>query len=82
MRGGFLDVAQRDPSVERGGDARVPQRVGRDGFGDPGAARDLADDPSGAVPVQPPPVDGQEHWPAGAFADGQVDRPGRAPAVW
>jgi hypothetical protein len=55
MRGGFLDVAQRDPSVETGGDERVPKRVGRDGLGDPGAAGGLADDPPGAVPVQPPP---------------------------
>ena len=50
----------------------------RDGLGDPGPARGLADDPPGAVPVQPPPVRGQEHRPAGALADGQVDRPGRA----
>jgi len=36
------------------------------------------DDPPGAVPVQPPPVRGQEHRPFGVFADGQVDRPGGA----
>jgi hypothetical protein len=53
----------------------VPQRAGRDGLADPGAARNLADDPPGAVPVQPPPVLGQEHRAFGAFADGQVDRP-------
>jgi hypothetical protein len=47
-----------------------------DGLADSGAAGDLADDPPGAVPVQPPPVGGQEHRPAGPFADGQVDRPG------
>ena len=28
------------------------------------------------MPVQPPPVGGQEHRPVGALADGQVDRPG------
>jgi hypothetical protein len=55
----------------------MPQRVRRDGLADPGAAGDRADDPPGAVPVQPPAVRGQEHRPAGAFADGQVDRPGR-----
>jgi len=56
----------------------VPERVGRDGLGDPGAAGGLADDPPGAVPVQPPPVRGQEHRPFGALADGQVYRPGGA----
>ena len=49
-----------------------------DGLGDPGAARDLADDPPGAVPVQPAPVFGEEDRPVAAFAGGQVDRPGSA----
>src|SRR6516162_5800102 len=48
----------------------------RDGLGNPGTAGGLADDPPGAVPVQPPPVRGQEHRPARTLADGQVDRPG------
>ena len=39
----------------------MSQRVGRDGLADPGAARGAADDPPGAVPVQPPSVRGQEH---------------------
>jgi hypothetical protein len=78
MRRGFLDVAQRHSRVERCGDERVPQRVRRDGLADPGALGGLADDPPGAVPVQPPPVRAQEYRPADAFADGQVDRPGRA----
>jgi hypothetical protein len=55
----------------------MSERVGRDGLADPGAARDLADDPGGAVPVQPSPVRGQEHRPIGALSDGPVDRPGR-----
>ena len=54
------------------------QRVRRDGLADPGAAGDLADDPPGAVPVQPPPVRSQEHRPVSSFPDGQVDRPGGA----
>jgi hypothetical protein len=78
VRGSLLHVPQRHPGIQRGGDERMPQRVGRDGLADPGAAGGLADDPSGAVPVQPPPVGGQEHRPAGALADGQVDRPGCA----
>jgi hypothetical protein len=38
----------------------------------------LADDPPGAMPVQPPPVRGQEHRPFRPFADGQVNCPGGA----
>jgi hypothetical protein len=78
MRSGFLHVAQRDPGVQRCGDERVPQRVRPDRLGDPGAAGDPADDPPGAVPVQPPAIDGQEDGPVTALADGQVDRPGGA----
>jgi hypothetical protein len=51
---------------------------GRDGFADARPAGDLADDPAGAVPVQPPSVRCEEHRAAGALADDQVDRPGRA----
>jgi len=61
-----LDVTQRHPGIQRRGDERMPQRVRGDGLGDPGPARDLADDPPGAVPVQPPPVSGQEEGPVGA----------------
>jgi hypothetical protein len=56
----------------------MSERVRSDRFGDPGAARDLADDPPGAVPVKPPAVSGEENGIVAAFADGQVDRPGRA----
>src|SRR5258708_11828932 len=46
------------------GDECVPQRVGPDGLGNPGAAGDPADDPPGAVPVQPVPARGQEVGPS------------------
>jgi hypothetical protein len=52
---------------------------GGDQLGDPRAAGGHPDDPPGAVPVQPPIVSGHEQRPFGAFADGQVDRPGRTP---
>jgi hypothetical protein len=78
MGGGFLDVAQRHPGIKRGGNKCVPKGVRGDGFSDPGAASDLADEPPRAVPVQPLSVGGQEHRPVGAFADGQVDGPGGA----
>ena len=54
----------------------MPKGVRGDGFGDPGAASDLADEPPGAVPVQPSSVGSQEHRPVGALADGQVYGPG------
>jgi len=56
----------------------MPERVGRDGLADSGPASYLADDSPGAVPVQPPPVPGQEYGAIGAFTDGQVDCPGGA----
>ena len=43
--GGFLDIAQRDPSVQRRGEERVPQGVRPDVLGDLGAAGDAPDDP-------------------------------------
>jgi hypothetical protein len=73
-----LNVAQRHAGVQGGGDERVPQRVRADVLADTGAARDFADDPPGAVPVQPPPVMGEEDGAVAAFAGGQVDRPGGA----
>jgi hypothetical protein len=51
---GFLHIAQRDPSIQRGGDERVAQSVRPDGLGDPGPAGHPPDDPPGAV-VQPAP---------------------------
>ena len=78
MRGRFLNIAQRDPGIQRRGDERVPERMRRNGFGDPGTAGGLADDPPCAVPVQPPPARGQEHRAASALADSQVNGPGGA----
>src|SRR5260370_4523024 len=46
------------------GDECVPQRVGPDGLGNPGAAGDRADDPPGAVPGQPAPAGGEGVGPA------------------
>jgi hypothetical protein len=66
------------PGVQRGGDERVPQRVGPDRLGDSGAAGSPADDPSGAVAVQAAVVRCQEDGSFAALADGQVDNPGGA----
>jgi hypothetical protein len=51
VRGGFLDVPERHPGIEGGGDECVPQRMRPDRLGDPGADRDPADDPRGTMPV-------------------------------
>ncbi len=47
-------------------------------LGQPGAAGDAADDPPGAVPVQPSAGGSGEDGPFAALADGEVDRPGGA----
>jgi hypothetical protein len=54
----------------RRGYERVPERVRRDGLADARSAGDRADDPAGAVAIQPPAIGGLEHRPAGALADG------------
>ena len=46
-----------------------------DVLGYPGPAGDAADDPRGAVPVEPPPVRREEDRSLASLADGQVDRP-------
>jgi hypothetical protein len=71
--GSLLNIAQRHAGVQGGGDGCVSERVRSDGLGDPGTARDLPDDPPGAVPVQPPPVSGEEDRAVAAFA-GRQDR--------
>ena len=78
VEGGLLHVAQRHPGIERRGDERVPQGVRADVLGDPGAAGHAADDPGGAVPVQPAPVRSDEQRSFGTFTDSQVDGPGGA----
>jgi hypothetical protein len=49
-----------------------------DALDDPGPAGSAADDPSGAVSVQPDASRGQEDRPVCAFANGEVDRPSGA----
>jgi hypothetical protein len=73
-----LDISQGDASIEGCGDECVAQRVRPDGLGDTGAAGCPADNPGGAVPVQPSAISSQEQRPVAALADGQVDRPRRA----
>jgi hypothetical protein len=77
MAGGFLHIAQRNPSVQRSGDECVPEGVGAHALGDPRPSGDAAHDPSGRVSIDPPPVDSHEDRPVAAFADRQIDGPGR-----
>jgi len=62
MRGGLLHITQRHPGVQRSSDERVPQRMRCDDLADPGAAGSRADDPPGAMAVQPPPVCSQDQF--------------------
>jgi hypothetical protein len=64
-----LDIPQRDASVEGCSDERVAERVRPDRVADPGPGSGPADDPGGAMPVQPPPVRSQEDRSLGALAD-------------
>jgi hypothetical protein len=74
---GLLDVSQWDTGVERGGDARVPQRVRPDGLVDPGTAGE-PHDPPGSVTVETRAVSSKEDRSLDALADREVDRPGGA----
>jgi hypothetical protein len=56
----------------------VARGVGPDGLGDPCAAGGPADDPPGAVPVQPAAVGSEKHRSLAALADRGVDGPGGA----
>jgi hypothetical protein len=67
MRSGLLQIAQRNPGIERRSNKCVPERVRADRLGDPGAARHLADDPPGAMSVQAVPVAGEEDGAVAAF---------------
>ena len=72
---GIKNTSQSGTPTARRGDECVPQGVRADGLGDPDIAGYPADDPPGAVPVQPTPVGGEEDGSFAAFADRQVDRP-------
>jgi hypothetical protein len=67
MRSGLLQIAQRNPGIERRSNKCVPERVRADRLGDPGAARHLAGDPPGAMSVQAVPVAGEEDGAVAAF---------------
>src|SRR5262245_26777913 len=62
---GFRRASGRKRSTDN---ERVTQRVRPDRFGDPGAAGGPADDPRGAVPVQPLPIKREEDGPLAALA--------------
>jgi hypothetical protein len=77
VAGGFLDVAERHPGVERGGDERVAQCVGPHTLGDARASGDAAHDPTSCVAIDPPAVGAGEDRSLAAFPDCEIDGPGR-----
>jgi hypothetical protein len=70
VRGGFLDVAQWDAGVGRGGDEGVSQCVRADLLIQSRAAGHAAHDSAGAVSVHALSVGTKEDRPVEAFADG------------
>lgn len=58
--------------VERGGDERVPQRVGPDSFGDPSSAGDATHDPSGGVAIESLAAGSEEDRDLATLADREV----------
>ena len=78
MRGSLLDIPQRHVGIECGGNGHVPERVGPDRLGDPSAAGYPADDPGGAVPVQPPAIRRDEDRALAPLAHSQIDHLGGA----
>jgi hypothetical protein len=81
VRGGLLDIPERDTSA-RTGNERMPKAVRPDVLGQPGAAGDPPDDPPGTVPVQPTLGRGEEDRAIAAFADSQINGPGRSGREW
>ena len=75
---GFLNVAQGNTRVERGGDERVTQGVGSDSLGDAGTSGDAPHDPGGGVTVKAMTVGTEEEGSFAAFPDGEVDGSGGA----
>ena len=78
MPPGGIAFARASKRTKRGGDERGPEGVRANGLDDPGTAGYPAEDPPGAVPVEPTAVRAREGWTTAAFADGQVGHPGGA----
>jgi hypothetical protein len=75
VRGSFLYIAERHAGIQRCGDERVPQGMRANLLSDPGTAGHLADDPPGAMTVQPPAAGSEEDGSLAALAGRQVNRP-------
>lgn len=77
VTGCFLDVTERDASVE-GGDESVPEGVRTDGLVDACLAGETTNDAPGGVAVEPPAVAAKEDRPLDPLTDRQVDGTGGA----
>ena len=73
VTGGFLYVTERDAGVERGGDERVPERVGSDLLGDARTSGDTPHDTSRRMAIEPAAVVGLEDRSFATFTDGEVN---------
>src|SRR5205085_1814979 len=78
MAGCLLYVPERHAGVEGGGDERMPEGVRADRLVDPRPASEAPHDPPRGVAVEALAVSPDEDRPLGPFADGEIDRSGRA----
>jgi hypothetical protein len=74
VAGGFLHVAQRDTSIQRGGDKRVPQCVWTNPLGDASSTGDAAHDPSRRMSVKALTVGPNKEGSFASLADREIDR--------
>ena len=69
VRGGLLDVTERNTRVQGSRDERVPEGMGSNWLCDPCSPGDTADDPAGPVTVETPTVTCDANGAAVTFAD-------------
>ena len=75
VAGRFLDIAQWDAGVERGGDERMTQRVRSNAFVEPGSTGEATNNSPRRMPIETIAVIVDQDRPVETFADGQGDSP-------
>jgi hypothetical protein len=73
VAGRILDIAQRDPSIQRQGHHRMPQAVRSDALGEPGPPCEPGHNPGGVVAVQPAEPVGHQQRALGAATKRRIE---------